>query len=272
MGINVTTPGSFCIDMLCNTSGQNAGFQSTAYRNGGSVTNFFLTRNARGSLASPTISATGDPIFAIDGQAYSSIGTPGFYYSGEIALYVDATPLATTAPGRLVFSTSSSSSILVEAMRINSSQNIGIGASSTISAKLHLISTTEQLRTGYDASNYFSTTVGSTGGVTYDAVGSGAAFTFNDNLKAATGKTVFVKAGGAGDCRGHGTLVGGTLTVSTTCATANKYDVIIWSIGGTVTNIGNIYVSAASSATSFAVTSTNVLDTEDFGWWIVPEN
>lgn len=57
--------------------------------------------------------------------------------------------------------------------------NVGVGTS-TISAKLHIISTTEQLRIGYDASNYYKTTVGSTGGVTFDAVGSGAKFTFSD--------------------------------------------------------------------------------------------
>jgi hypothetical protein len=42
--------------------------------------------------------------------------------------------------------------------------------------------TTEQLRIRYDASNYYTTVVGSTGGVTFDATGSGAAFTFSDNV------------------------------------------------------------------------------------------
>lgn len=62
-----------------------------------------------------------------------------------------------------------------------SADKIGIGTSSP-SAKLHLVSTTEQFRSGYDASNYYSTTVGSTGGVTFNAVGSGALFTFSDNV------------------------------------------------------------------------------------------
>ena len=50
-------------------------------------------------------------------------------------------------------------------------------------AKLHAISTSEQLRVGYDASNYFSTTVGATGAVVLDAVGAGASFTFSDSVK-----------------------------------------------------------------------------------------
>ena len=57
--------------------------------------------------------------------------------------------------------------------------NVGIGTTNP-SAKLHALATTEQLRIGYDTSNYYSTTVGSTGGVTFDAVGSGAGFTFSD--------------------------------------------------------------------------------------------
>lgn len=64
------------------------------------------------------------------------------------------------------------------------SGNVGIGMASGPSARLHVISTTEQLRVGYDASNYYSTTVGSTGGVTFNAVGSGAGFTFSDAVVA----------------------------------------------------------------------------------------
>jgi hypothetical protein len=59
--------------------------------------------------------------------------------------------------------------------------NVGIGTTAP-AARLHPVSTTEQLRVGYDASNYYSTTVSSTGGVTFDAVGSGARFAFSDNV------------------------------------------------------------------------------------------
>lgn len=67
------------------------------------------------------------------------------------------------------------------ALTINDTGNSGFGvAIGSIGAKVHIIKTTEQLRVGYDASNYYSTTVGSAGGVTFDAVGSGAGFTFSD--------------------------------------------------------------------------------------------
>lgn len=49
-------------------------------------------------------------------------------------------------------------------------------------ARFHVVATTEQARLGYDGSNYFSTTIGSTGGVTFDAIGSGAAFSFLDKV------------------------------------------------------------------------------------------
>ncbi|MBX4188107.1 MAG: DUF5412 domain-containing protein [Candidatus Doudnabacteria bacterium] len=65
----------------------------------------------------------------------------------------------------------------------------------TPSAQLHVIQTTEQLRVGYDTSNYYSTTVGSTGGVTFDAVGSGAGFTFSDSVTLADAKDFAVGTG-----------------------------------------------------------------------------
>ena len=49
-------------------------------------------------------------------------------------------------------------------------------------ALIHGIKTTEQLRLGYDASNYWNATTGSTGGVTFDGVGTGSAFTFNKKV------------------------------------------------------------------------------------------
>ena len=56
----------------------------------------------------------------------------------------------------------------------------GPQTSAAISARVHILHTTEQLRVAYDASNYYSTTVSSSGGVTFNAVGAGAGFTFSD--------------------------------------------------------------------------------------------
>ncbi len=48
------------------------------------------------------------------------------------------------------------------------------------SSKLLVLSTTEQQRTAYDVSNYYTTTVSSTGSPTFDAVGTTPTFTFSD--------------------------------------------------------------------------------------------
>lgn len=68
--------------------------------------------------------------------------------------------------------------------------SLGVGANSTGLARLEVTATSEQLRLLYDASNYFKTTVSSTGGVTFDAVGSGAGFTFSDDVTLADAKNL----------------------------------------------------------------------------------
>ena len=60
---------------------------------------------------------------------------------------------------------------------------IGVGTQAP-SAKIHSLGTTEQLRLGYDASNYASTTVSSLGQVTYSATGN--QFTFKGSSGTAT--------------------------------------------------------------------------------------
>ena len=49
--------------------------------------------------------------------------------------------------------------------------------------QMYSTAATAQLEVGYDTSNYYKTTVGSTGTVTFDAVGSGAKFVFSDAVE-----------------------------------------------------------------------------------------
>lgn len=58
---------------------------------------------------------------------------------------------------------------------------VGIGVLAP-AAKTHIIATTEQQRIGYDASNYYSTTVSSAGAVTFNAVGASSSFIFSDDV------------------------------------------------------------------------------------------
>lgn len=59
--------------------------------------------------------------------------------------------------------------------------NVGIGTTSP-SAKLHTIATTEQVRFGYDTNNYWNATTNSVGSTTLSAVGSGAKFVISSNV------------------------------------------------------------------------------------------
>lgn len=60
----------------------------------------------------------------------------------------------------------------------------------TASAMLHVIKTTEQLRLGYDTSNYFSVTIASTGDATLDLTGTSPTFMFNKSINMASGKNI----------------------------------------------------------------------------------
>lgn len=64
------------------------------------------------------------------------------------------------------------------------------------------------------------------------------------------------------------TLTAGTATVNTTRVTANSR-IFLTIQGGTLTNVGNPYVSARSVGTSFSITSTNGSDVSDVGWNII---
>jgi hypothetical protein len=125
----------------------------------GAVSNAYARFGSAFVIASqPESSATGYGVFARSG------GTEVGMYSltSDIGLYAGGV----TNPRFYI---------------VGSTGNVAIGNNTTASARLHIVSTTEQVRTAYDASNYFSTTVTSAGAVTLDAVGASHAFTLNDN-------------------------------------------------------------------------------------------
>jgi len=69
--------------------------------------------------------------------------------------------------------------------------NVGINTTDP-RARFHILATNEQLRSGFNASNYWNATTGATGLTTFDAVGSGAGFKFSDNVELT--QTVTVEA------------------------------------------------------------------------------
>jgi hypothetical protein len=85
-----------------------------------------------------------------------------------------------------VFGTQDSNILLLytnntEKVRITTAGNVGIGTNAP-TVRLHIMAESEQVRTGFDASNYFSTTVASDGATTFNAVGAGASFVFSDGI------------------------------------------------------------------------------------------
>lgn len=73
------------------------------------------------------------------------------------------------------------------ALYINPSAQVGINVNPT--ARFEVLATSNQMRIDYDGSTYWSTTVGSTGNVVWDAIGSGARFTLSDGITFAAGTT-----------------------------------------------------------------------------------
>ena len=75
------------------------------------------------------------------------------------------------------------------ALCIDPNRNVGVGTTSP-SARVHAISTTEQLRLGYDSSNYLSTTVSSAGLATLAKTGTNASITLTPS---GTGNVIMSK-------------------------------------------------------------------------------
>jgi len=114
-----------------------------------------------------TVASTG-------GMTLAGVGTGG------------ALTITPTAGQNINFSLSTTGDFAVNTDQFyvdTSTGNIGVGTSSpSSSVKLHIISTTEQLRLGYDASNYLSVTTASTGSTTFALTGTSPTFTFSQSV------------------------------------------------------------------------------------------
>lgn len=166
-----------------------------------------------------------------------------------------------------------------ERMRIQNGGQVNIvgslylgDASTTASAKIHALSTTEQLRLAYDGSNYESTTVSSAGEVTKNAVGSGAKFSFSDSVNV-TGDVRLMTAGnklkiatGSNASLGTASMALATATVSTTAVTADSKIFVSYK---NCVDCGSLYIGTVTAGTSFVILSTNLADASDVNWWIV---
>lgn len=136
-------------------------------------------------------------------------------------------------------------------------------------AKLAISPSAGLLQVRFDASNYYNTTVGSTGSVTHDAVGAGSAFTFSDaiTVPALTATGAISLTAGADKSVGQATLVVGTVTVNNTRVTASS--LIFFTVATPGGIQGFLSVGTISAGTSFIINSTNAAETSTVNWMII---
>jgi len=106
-----------------------------AFNYSNTVNGAFLTfaKSRNGSIGSETVVQSGDNLLTI--RAYGSDGVAPIQ-AAQIRVEVDGTPGTNDMPGRLVFSTATdaSPSVVTEAMRINSTQEVIIGGTTALEA------------------------------------------------------------------------------------------------------------------------------------------
>lgn len=155
--------------------------------------------------------------------------------------------IASSAGEQRIFTASGGSFLTMysngaEAARFDTSANFGIGIASSISARLHVVSTTEQSRLGYDATNYNSFTVGSTGNLTITS--SNASGTLALRFGASGGQTIGAGTIASGNGQQIFTVQGGTANAggvysfSSAAPNASSGTQSIMSIAGTVSQTG----------------------------------
>jgi hypothetical protein len=101
-------------------------------------------------------------------------------------------------------------------MVLNKAGNLGIGTIAP-AVRLHVISATEQLRLGYNASNYLSATVDTAGSTTFALTGTTPTFTFSQEVKVSTltaGRVTFAGTSGLLTDDADMTFATDTLTVT----------------------------------------------------------
>ena len=133
---------------------------------------FVSTSTGVGGAFYRTMTGTANQVVISNGNGAS--GNPTFSLPQSIATSSSPTFSALTLTGNLTVDTNT---LFVDA----TSNRVGIGTASP-SAVAHVIGTTEQLRLGYDTSNYMSVTTGSAGSTTFALTGTSPFFTFNQNV------------------------------------------------------------------------------------------
>lgn len=129
----VSDPTTAQIEVLSNASDAVRGIMSTQYTTD-SISARYLLRKARGTDGSLTTVVSGDNLGSIMGEGYDG---SNFLQMSNITMGTEGTVAATRIPTFMSFSTATNAapSVLTEAMRIGSNQNVAIGTTTTTGAK-----------------------------------------------------------------------------------------------------------------------------------------
>ena len=191
VGVNTTAPLTTLTVAETSTSSPR-GILSQQFNDGTDAARVGFSK-ARGTPASPTTIQTGDYIGRLMMRAYDGAN---YLEMASIEGVATGTVASTRVPTALAFNTATDAapSVLTERMRIDNAGKVGIGTNAP-SAATHIVYTTEQLRVGYDTSNYWKATVGSTGGLALAGVGTGGSL----GITPTTGQSITFTLGTTGN-------------------------------------------------------------------------
>ena len=200
------TPSTYGVSNFANDAGYLTSFSETdtlaTVTARGASTATHLTFSGGASTTSLAASGSGGVLVESNsGTDVALFGAGG----GSGATFYGGVIMSTMTAGSMLFACSSG---LISQDNANlfwddSSNRLGIGTSAAPSTTLHVISTSNQMRIGASTTGYWNTSVGSTGIVSMDAVGSGASFRMSDPLTvssaSATIPAVTANNDGSGD-------------------------------------------------------------------------
>lgn len=161
-----------------------------------------------------------------------------------------------------------------------------LSGSISATSRLTATVTTEQIRAAYDGSNYLSITVASTGATTFDATGSGAAFTFSDMAAFTVGLKERSRTVAMGDWAAHAYSAGDFTTSNVSHAwtvdsgdvTTNRYmlvgKTVTWQFVLASTDLGgdaaHLRIAVPGSLTEASLTRMGACRAVDGGVSLTP--
>ncbi len=239
----------------------NGGTGNTSYTDG----QILIGNTVGNTLVKTTLAGTSNQVIVTNGNGTITLSTPQSIGTVSSPTFTGLTLSGLTAGSALFVGTSG----VISQDNANffwdvTNHRLGIGT--TPSAKLHVLATTEQLRLGYDASNYISNTVSSTGGLTMASTGTNGGFTFTPSgtgsLILNSGNTTGTNVTSSFLIQGNSLTTGNGLYItSSSITTASLAKIVNASSaatgGGTTLEVKQTGSTSTASAATYGLYATN---------------